>query len=119
MLGLEDPGTIKPGQTWEGTVQAELPSPVWGEFVWQATASGTGPSVTATTTSTHRPWLLIVLVVVLILDLLILAVRLLMRLVRRADPPEAQQFDDPFIDGSGGGSREWGATGFREPQLVS
>ena len=119
VLGLEDPGTIKPGQTWEGTVQAELPSPVWGEFVWRATASGTGPSVTVTTTTNHRPVLLVVLVVVLILDLLILAVRLLMRLVRRADPPEAAQFDDPFIDGSGGGSREWGVTGLREPQLVS
>ncbi len=119
VLVLDDPGTIQPGQTWQETVQAELPSPVWGDFVWQATASGTGPSVTATTTTNHRPLLLIVLVVVLILDLLILAARLIMRLVRRADPPEAKQFDDPFIDGSGGGSREWDGTGLREPQLVS
>jgi len=119
VLVLDDPGTIKPGQTWEGTVQAELPSPVWGDYVWQATASGTGPSVTATTNTSHRPWLLIVLIVVLIIDVLILAVRLIMRLRRRADPAEAQQFDDPFIDGSGGGSGGWGVTGLREPQLVS
>jgi len=117
VLDLDDPGTIKPGQTWEVTVRAERPSPVWGDFVWQATASGTGPSVTVTTTTNHRPLLLIVLVVVLILDLLILAARLILRLVRRAKPTEAGESDNPFLDRpDGGGDRE--AAKRREPQLV-
>lgn len=124
VLGLDDPGTIQPGQTWEETTQAELPSPVWGDYVWQATASGTGPSVMATTTSTHRPWLLIVLIVVLIVDLLILAVRLIMHLRRRAEAADAGEFDNPFIDGPDGGGGDWEAQaiatheGHRVPQPV-
>jgi len=117
LLQLDHPGTIKPGQTWEATVRAERPSPVWGEFVWQATASGVGPSVTVTTTTNHRPLLLIVLVVVLILDLLILAARLILRLVRRAQPTEAGESDNPFLDRPDGGGGDWDAAR-REPQLV-
>lgn len=107
VLDLADPGSIKPGQTWEEVVQAELPSPVWGEAVWQVTASGNGPSVTATTTTNHRPWLLIVLIVVLILDLLILAARLVVRLVRRGDAAEAGESDNPFFGGPDGGDPDW------------
>lgn len=124
VLGLDDPGTIQPGQTWEATIEAELPSPVWGDYVWQATASGAGPSVTATTTTTHRPWLLIVLIVVLIVDLLILAVRLILHFRRRADPADAGEFDNPFIDGPDGGGGDWKAEaiatqeGHRVPQPV-
>lgn len=98
ILDLDDPGTIKPGQTWQEKVQTELPSPVWGEVVWQATASGAGPSVTATTTTTHRPALLIVLIVVLIVDILLLLARLILRLRRRAAQTGDDQPDNPFID---------------------
>ena len=116
VLGLDDPGTIEPGQTWEGTVKAELPSPVWGDYVWQATASGTGPSVTATTTTNHRPWLLIVLIIVFIIDVLIIAVRLIMRFRHRPDPADAGESHNPFINGPDGGGSDWEAEAIAQPE---
>ena len=108
-------------------------SPVWGSVEWRATAAGSGPSVTATDTTTHRPGLLIVLIVVLIIDILLLLARFILRFVRRSrdsddEPPDSPFLDDPGGDGAGGNPIEtdlmWAdTTGSdspqRTPELVS
>lgn len=102
-IDFADPGTIEPGQTWTEQVTTQLPSPVWGSVVWRATAAGSGPSVTATDTTTHLPVLLIVLIVVLVIDILLLVARFILRLLRRPRQPGGDPPDNPFLDGPGGG----------------
>ncbi len=115
---------IEPGQTVTQLLDVELPSLSLGEAQWRVTASGVGPSITATDTSSRSAWLLWVLVVVLAVDVLILAVRLLMRVRRnrgRADP-----LDNPFIDSPRDGdgtavvddTRDHSDSDRRQPQLV-
>ena len=102
-IDFADPGAIEPGQTWTEQVTAMLPSPVWGSVEWRTTAAGSGPSVTATETTTHMPVLLIVLIVVLVTDILLLLARLILRLVRRSRKSGGDPPDNPFLDGPGGG----------------
>ena len=42
---------LEPGATWEQTVQVEVPSLTFGDVEWNATASGFGPPVSATDTT--------------------------------------------------------------------
>jgi hypothetical protein len=95
-IEIPDPGALEPGETWEQTVQVDVPSLTFGDVEWGATASGQGPSVTAIDTTTTTPVLLIVLGVVLLVDVVLLAVRLLMRMRRRRSTPQAD--DNPFLD---------------------
>ncbi len=101
-IEVPDPGSLAPGQTWTETVQAEVPALTFGDVTWQATASGQGPSVTATETTSSQPILLYVLVAILAIDLLILAWRLIARVLRRERgnwEPEGNPFmDDPGPD---------------------
>lgn len=81
-LALDDVGEIKPGQTWEQTVTAEVPGPSLGSVEWRVAASGAGPTVLASDTTRQRPLLLILLVMLLVIDVFVLAIRLVVR--RRA-----------------------------------
>jgi len=63
-LELPVPGPLDPGQTWEQVVRSELPAPVLGGFVWEVTASGAGPSVTASDTTRSWPLGFVLLVLV-------------------------------------------------------
>lgn len=81
-LPFDDVGEIKPGQTWEQTVTAEVPGPSLGAVEWRVAASGAGPTVVASDTTRQRPLLLIVLVMLLVIDVFLIAIRWVMR--RRA-----------------------------------
>ena len=81
-LPLADAGEIKPGQTWEQVVTAQVPGPSLGAIEWRVAVSGAGPTVSATDTTRQRPVLLIVLVMFLVIDVFVLAIRFAMR--RRA-----------------------------------
>lgn len=78
-LPLADPDEIGVGQTWRQTVSMTLPAPSFGSVQWRVTSSGAGPTVTSTSTTSHRPVLLIVIVLLLALDIGFLAIRLLVR----------------------------------------
>lgn len=78
-LPLADAGEIKPGQTWEQIVTAEVPGPALGAIEWRVTVSGAGPTVSATDTTRQRPLLLILLVAFLVIDVFVLAIRFVMR----------------------------------------
>jgi hypothetical protein len=82
-LALADPGELGPGQSWTDTVEAALPAPVLGSVTWQVSASGAGPTVTATESTRNVPVLLVVLLVVFVVDLLVLAWRAVRRARRR------------------------------------
>jgi hypothetical protein len=123
-IDTDDIEVIEPGQTVTQVVDVELPSLSLGDAQWRVTASGVGPSITATDTSSRSAWLLWVLAVVLVVDLVILALRLLMRQRRNRPPPDP--LDNPFIDQpfDDGGSSAAGdetvhtETDERRPQLV-
>jgi len=115
-IDLPVPGLLEPGETWEQTVQVEVPSPTFGDVEWSATASGQGPTVTATDSTTSTPILLIVFGLILAIDLLILLVRQLMRVRRRRSDPPVEHLGATDPDDSGWMSDE--ATR-REPELVS
>ena len=97
-IEIPDPGPLEPGESWEQLVEVEVPALTFGEVEWSATASGQGPSVTATDTTTSRPWLLIVLCIVLAIDLVILLVRLVNRLRGRLGDDGDDPYHNPFID---------------------
>jgi hypothetical protein len=82
VLELVDPGRIGPGQTSTQTVSVMLPSPTYGTFVWRATASGAGPSVTTVSEMRPRPWLLILAILALVAIVAMLLIRVRVR--RRA-----------------------------------
>jgi hypothetical protein len=89
----DDPGLIPAGQTWQQTVEAVVPYPSFGTMQWRATASGAGVPVTATTSTSSKPTLLILLAVFLIVDLFILLARFTIRrrLARDAEREGAEQ----------------------------
>ena len=91
-LELDDPGLIGVGQTWEQTVIAVVPAPSFGTYQWQVAVSGAGPTVVATSTSSHRPWLLIVLVMVIAINLCLVFLRFWAR--RRARTEAGEQAGD-------------------------
>lgn len=89
IIDAENPGVIPAGQTWQQTVEAVVPYPSFGTFQWRATASGAGVPVTASTTTSSKPTLLIALAMFLVIDLFLLLIRFTIR--RRA----AQTDDEP------------------------
>lgn len=116
-IEIPDPGALEPGETWEQTVQVDVPSLTFGDVEWSATASGQGPSVAATDTTTSTPVLLIVLGIVLLVDVVLLVVRMLMRLRRRRSTSEPD--DNPFLDDVGYPDGDTsGPVRAPEPQLV-
>jgi hypothetical protein len=94
-FGFDEPETIEPGQTWAQTVSASVPAPSFGVIKWRLVATSSGPAVTATSSTTHRPWLLLLLAIMLVVDLSLLGIRYFIQ--RRAAAT-----GDP--DGSAGGS---------------
>lgn len=78
-LGLLPPGPIGPGQRWTTTVDAELPAPVLGRYVWQVTAAGAGAPVKAQYEVRQVPVLLLLLVSVLVVDVSVVVRRSLRR----------------------------------------
>lgn len=99
-----NPGPIDAGRTWTTSLRVTIPSPVWGDYVWQAKASGAGPSVTATQDTRVVPLLLVVLIALMVGDLVMIVVRWLRRRrARRAleEPPVGRGEPGP------GGSDGW------------
>ena len=90
-LPLDDAGEIKPGQTWEQVVTAEVPGPSLGAIEWRVAVSGAGPTVNATDTTRQRPLLLILLVMFLVVDLFVLAIRFVMRRRARREARRAHE----------------------------
>jgi hypothetical protein len=78
-LDLSAPGEIGVGQTWTQTVLIVVPAPSFGGLTWWATVSGAGPTVTATSTSRHRPVLLLAMAAFLVVDLGLLTIRFRIR----------------------------------------
>lgn len=97
-IDLPNPGSLAPGETWEETVTVDVPALTFGEVVWDATASGQGPAVTATDSTSSRPVLLYVLGAILVIDLMILLWRAVARARRRAGESGRDSYDNPFID---------------------
>ena len=117
-IDLPNPGPLAPGQTWEEIVSVDVPALTFGDVEWSATASGQGPAVTATDSTSSRPVLLYVLVTILVIDLTILLWRVVAR-ARRRDEGDWEPHDNPFIDGPNPGAVELDTDVTRQhPQLV-
>jgi len=102
-IEVADLGPLEPGSTSEQTVQVRVPALTFGEVDWSATASGQGPSVTVTDSTSSTPVLLILLAIILIVDVLILLWRFVRRRRRRgADEPDDPD-DRPLMDDPDGG----------------
>ncbi|MDP1818335.1 MAG: hypothetical protein Q8K58_00390 [Acidimicrobiales bacterium] len=81
------PGSLDPGQTWEGTVRTRLPAPVLGGFTWSVIASGAGGPVEASLQTQARPLGFVLLALVLLADVAAIAWRRAHRhRVRRSAP---------------------------------
>ena len=91
-LTLKDPGEIGTGQTWKQVLLTDVPAPSLSTIHWQVVASQAGPSVTATSSTRHRPVLFMVLMMGLVVDISLLAIRSRMR--RRAALETAGLADD-------------------------
>jgi len=110
-IAAEDLDVLEPGQTATQIVQVELPSLTLGDAEWRVTASGVGPSITATDTTNQSAWLLWMLGIVFVIDLTILAARLLFRLRNRRSKRDPD--DNPFNDPPDGDS-PWSAGALTE-----
>jgi len=95
-LGTSPP--IAPGQTWTSTAQARIPAPTLGEMQWEVDVVGVGPSLQATTTTVHRPLLLIVVLCMAVICLSMFVARRLIR--RHAARSEAAVAEAP-VDAAG------------------
>ena len=121
-IDIPSAGQLEAGETWEQVIQVDMPALTFGEVEWAATASGAGPSVSATDSTSSRPFLLIVLAIVLIVDLLVLTVRLIARVRRRRafeGPKDNPFLDDPDNSGTGGSSisgAEWSTPDWSAPE---
>lgn len=85
-LGAAPP--IAPGQTWTTSVLVVVPTPSIGSIDWVVDVIGAGPSLTGTTSTEHRPVLLIVVLGLAVLSLSSFVARRLVR--RHAARSEAQ-----------------------------
>lgn len=94
-LDLPAVGPLEPGQTWAYTARPTVPAPAIGSFVFQAVASGAGPTVTADDSVRAFPLGLVVLGVVLAVDVAAIIWR---RLARRRRE-DAGDEDDGGIRG--------------------
>lgn len=101
-IGL--PGPIEPGQTWEQTVEAEIPAPVVGRFIWTVTGRGAGTSVVSTQATSTTPILLFLFAAILVVDLAAIVWRLGMRRRRRRE-----DVDDDDASSDEAGSDEAGS----------
>ena len=81
---FDSPGTLEPGQTWSQDITATLPGPSFGSTKWHLDASTSAAPVSASSTTSQRPMLLIVIVLFLVADVFLLAIRFLIRRHRRA-----------------------------------
>ena len=121
-IDFPDPGPLAAGQTWEQTVQVQVPALTFGDVEWTATASGQGPSVSSTDTTSSFPTLLVLFGLILVVDLLVLLWRWIARARRRRAPSDPQ--DNPFVndpDGSGSGGlsvsdAEWPTADWSAPE---
>lgn len=75
---------LEPGATWERTVPIDLPALTLGEVTWTVSATSEFATAEATSTTSNVALLLYVLTATLAVDLLILGVRQLRRVARRA-----------------------------------
>ena len=89
-LDLDDPGQLRVGQTWQQTVDAVIPAPLFETVSWRVNASGAGPSKSAEVDTKNRPLALIILVALIVLDLAYLLQRNIARR-RAARDAEARQ----------------------------
>lgn len=121
-IDIPSAGQLEAGETWEQVIQVEMPALTFGEVEWRATASGAGPSVSATDSTSSRPLLLIVLAVILVVDVLVLTWRFISRLRRRraeVDPQDHPFLDDPDSSGTGGSTvsvAEWLSPDWSAPE---
>ncbi|MCU1366476.1 MAG: hypothetical protein JWN39_2115 [Ilumatobacteraceae bacterium] len=99
-LDLDDPGALAAGQTWHQTVSVVVPAPSFGTLDWTVTASGVGPTVTSTSTTKHRPMLLIVIVMLLAADIAFLLVRMLIRRHATKDAEQERDVTAASLDGN-------------------
>lgn len=79
---------IAPGQTWTTSVLAVIPTPSFGSVEWAVDVIGAGPALVGSTTTQHRPVLLILLLAVAVLSLSVFVGRRMMQ--RHAARSEAQ-----------------------------
>jgi hypothetical protein len=79
---------IAPGQTWTTSVLAVIPTPSFGSVEWSVDVIGAGPALVGSTTTQHRPVLLILVLAVAVLSLSVFVGRRMMR--RHAARSEAQ-----------------------------
>jgi hypothetical protein len=100
-IDLIDPGLLGVGQTWKETVIASVPAPSFGTVDWRLTVSGAGPTVEVTSSSRHRPILLIIVLALVVVDIGVLLMRVrIRRRLRRAAPKEAENELDDAEPGS-------------------
>jgi hypothetical protein len=91
-LGAAPP--IAPGQTWTTSAFVVLPAPVVGTTTWRVDVVGAGPPLSASTSTRHRPTLLIVLLCAAVLSLAALVGRRLVhRHAARSELAESQADD--------------------------
>jgi hypothetical protein len=88
---IDGPGIVIPGQTWSQSAYVIVPAPSFGEIEWQVVVNGAGPNVTAASTTSHRPFLLIVMVLLLVLMIGMLLIRILMRRHQAKNDEEAEE----------------------------
>ena len=79
---------IAPGQTWTTSALVVIPTPSIGSVEWAVDVIGAGPALVGSTTTQHRPVLLIVVLGLAVLSLSAFVARRLMR--RHAARSEAQ-----------------------------
>jgi hypothetical protein len=118
-IDVPNPGPLAAGQTWEETVPVDVPALTFGDVGWSATASGQGPAVTASDSTSSRPVLLYVVGAILLVDLTILLWRVVAR-VRRRDEGDWEPHDNPFLDDSDAGAVEvdHSDTTRQQPQFI-
>lgn len=88
-------GPLAVGATWEQTIVVDVPAPTFGELHWHGFVTRDGDTLTATTTTTHRPWLLIGVVLFLVIDVALLVGRWLVhRHARHDDEPPGDDLVD-------------------------
>lgn len=105
-IELPSVGALAAGETWAQTARVELPAATWGDVVWQAAVTGAGPTVTTAETTENTPWLLYILIGILIIDVLVLAVRFVIRIARRSKQQgDVESVDRPRADRGDGRPR--------------
>lgn len=72
---LTDPSAVDAGRTWQQVSSVVIPGREFGTLQWRLEVAGAGDTVQATTTTRHRPTLLMVLVVLVVGDVAFLAIR--------------------------------------------